>query len=251
MIRYARTGINPCLKDGTPEKGRRIDVGDRLEINLTNGRPYPVTYPVRGGTRKSHLSDLTETCAMFNQRDYSGVPYPAKGYEKATVKSGGCGPTSAAICICTLLPGMEQSFSPKEAAALALRTGARVSGGTDMEALTRAAAREYGLRVVLSSDISKLTAHLSAGNAAVVHVGNNGLFSTGGHFIAAVGYKDGKIILCDPDYYIGRYGPKYPERARNVTVCGAGRYVLLKCTPAYLDRACSDRSPRYYLLSRG
>jgi len=181
----------------------------------------------------------------YNQNNYAHVPYPAPGYEKATVKSGGCGVCCAAMVVEGLTGG---SFPPEQAAAFAIKSGARVSGGTDFRVLGKALAKAYGLTLTCSSDAAELTAHLCRGGWAVVNVGGDraghiGVFSNAGHYIVARGMEGGSIVLWDPGNYSGKY-----RRAGREGVTVRGNDLL--AAPALVDGDAANRSPRYYLFAK-
>ncbi len=182
----------------------------------------------------------------YNQYNYAHVPYPAKGYESATIKSGGCGP----CCISMVVEGLDgASFPPPQAAALAISCGARVPGGTDMKLLGRAAAEKYGLELASSNEITTLTAHLAAGGWAIINVGGDrtgyrGLFSDSGHFVAARGIDTvtGRIIVWDP----GNYSGKYSTAARRERVKLSGDDIA--ALPQDVADDAYARSPRYFMF---
>ena len=66
----------------------------------------------------------------FNQADprWGSHPYPAPGYENATVKSAGCGPTCCAMVITS---SEKAIIYPDTMCDIAEQEGFRVSGGTD------------------------------------------------------------------------------------------------------------------------
>jgi hypothetical protein len=178
----------------------------------------------------------------YNQLKYASVPYPAPGYEKATVKSSGCGPTSLAMIVEGLTG---ESFPPPDAAAFAIACGARVSGGTNMGKLSQAGAEKFGLTLSRTSDEASLIAALKGGSWAIANVGGNrdgytGLFSNGGHYVVCRGLcADGRIIVWDPGYYSGKFN--VAGRKGKVEVCGNDCYVSAENLA--LDAA--NRNPRY------
>ena len=68
------------------------------------------------------------------------------------------------------------------------------------------------------------------------------MFSTGGHYVVALGMLDGKLCLADPGLYAG----KYSTARRKAAVKESGD--LLLTDGATLDADCVGRWPRYYLL---
>lgn len=144
----------------------------------------------------------------FNQNNYANVKYPAPGYPNATIKTGGCGPTSMAMILSNLIGKVVE---PPTMAAFAIQHGARVSGGTDMTKLAKAVCEHYHLSFRTTTDESILVNHMKSGGMAIANVGGNhgtykGLYSDGGHFIAVVGITpDGRLMIMDPGYYAGKY----------------------------------------------
>lgn len=217
-----------------------IAAGDLCTVSgKTLAGLYPVTYPTARGAKTRWVRDLKGF--LCNQNGYAHLKYAAPGYESATVKSGGCG-VCAAVNAVGALTGKQVPV--REMRDLALTCGARVSGGTDMKRLCAALEKNYGLRCTLSNSLSQLKAHLEQGGAAVCNTAGKGMFSTGGHYVVALGLLDGKVCLADPGMYAGKYGTA--RRRAAVTVSGD----LLLCDPAVLDADCVGRWPRYYLLSR-
>ncbi len=181
----------------------------------------------------------------YNQRDYAHIPYPAQGYEKATVKSGGCGP----CCASMIVEGLTgQAFPPEQSAVYSINEGARVSGGTNMHTLGRAIARDYTLDYQTSSSIDALVAHLKAGGWAIVNVGGNrsgyvGLFSNSGHYVVARAVDDlGRVVVWDPGNYNGKY-----KKAGRTAATMRGDDILVM--PELVDLDAQNRSPRYYLFA--
>lgn len=244
MIRCAARTIIPCGEDGRPEQGRRIDIGDRCVLGPLRGGLRTVSYPVAKGVRSAYVSSTEGFAAVYCQRDYGHVPYPAPGYEAATVKSGGCGPTAAAMVVETLRP--DERCDPVLAASYARLGGARVSGGTDMGLLGRLTGQRFGLSVTATSALAELRAHLKKGGVAIANVAGRGMFSTGGHYLVVLAEEDGLLTIADPGYYGGKYGVRYPRRRAAVRVAGPDH--LLRCAPSVLDADCVGRSPRYYLF---
>ncbi len=182
----------------------------------------------------------------YNQNNYAHIPYPSSGNPTATVKSGGCGVCCASMIVEALTGKV---WPPNQSAAYSIQVGARVSGGTDMVRLGKSIASAYGLLLQYSNNINMLLSHLSAGGVAAVNVGGDrpgytGLFSDGGHYVTAIGVKDGKAIIYDPGYYSGKFSKA--GRSGKVTVSGNEIYV----TPSLLDKDAENRNPRYYLFSK-
>ena len=226
---------------GLPDSKSYIAAGDLCTISdKTLAGLYPVTYPTARGEKTRWVSSLKGF--LCNQNDYGHLPYPAPGYEKATVKSGGCG-------LCAVVNGVGaligRQIPVREMRDLAKNCGARVSGGTDMKRLCQAVGTHYGLQCDQTSDLSQLMDHLKAGGVAICNTAGRGMFSTGGHYVTALGFVDGKLCLADPGLYAGKYSTT--RRKKAVTVSGD----LLLTQPQVLETDCIGRTPRYYLLQKG
>ena len=145
-------------------------------------------------------------------------------------------------------------FPPNKAAEYAIKCGARVSGGTDMQLLSACIARDYGLTRTLTDDVGKLTASLKNGAVAVCNVGGDndstgykGVFSTGGHYLVAVGVDDDAVLLVDPGMYDTKYSSSYRSSKVNVLSVKDG---IIAADKAVLDGDCANRAPRYYIFQK-
>ena len=217
-----------------------IAAGDLCTVtDKTLAGLYPVTYPTAKGEKTRWVRDLKGF--LCNQNDYAHLKYAAPGYETATVKSGGCG-VCAAVNAVGALTG--KAVAVREMRDFALTCGARVSGGTDLKKLCAALAKTYGLKYTVSNSVSELSAHLEQGGVAICNTAGKGMFSTGGHYVTALGLLGGKICLADSGLYAGKYDSA--KRRKAVTLTGD----LLLTDAAVLDADCTGRWPRYYLLSR-
>lgn len=227
-------------ENGLPDGKSYIAAGDWCTISdKTLAGLYPVTYPTARGEKTRWVKDLSGF--LCNQNDYGHLAYAAPGYPNATVKSGGCGVCAAVNALGALLG---KQIPVREMRDLAKTCGARVSGGTDMKVLTAALGRKYGISCTLSNSREELKAHLQAGGAAVCNAAGRGMFSTGGHFVAALGMLEGKVCIADPGLYRGKYDTF--RRKQAVTRTGD----LLLTSVETVDADCTGRWPRYYLLGR-
>lgn len=179
---------------------------------------------------------------VINQNDYAHIPYPAPGYENATIKSGGCGVCSM---LNVLLNITDRQASVESMAALAQKSGARVSGGTDMNVLMREVIKAYPeLQCCSSNDIEAVRETLEKGGAAIVNAdGRNKIFSTGGHYITVTGIDGDSVTVLDSGYYNGKYSVY--GREKYVRVLGRG---ILESTLSALDKDSRERNPRFYLF---
>lgn len=183
----------------------------------------------------------------YNQNNYGNVPYPSPTAPNATIKSGGCGPTCAAMIVSNLT---SKTVDPKAMASFAIKIGARVSGGTDMNKLAKGLVGQYGLTYATTNDENTLIQHLKSGGMAIANVGGDrpgykGVFSDSGHYVVVAGIaQDGRIIVLDPGYYAGKFNKT--GRVGKVTVKGNECH----CAITVLVQDTSNRNPGYYLFAR-
>ena len=214
--------------------GDLCTVGEKTPTGL-----YPVTYPTSKGAKTRWVRTLKGF--LCNQREYADISYPAKGYETATIKSGGCG-VCAAVNVVGALTG--KAISVRVMRDLAVNGGARVSGGTDMRRLASLICGKYGLKVATTSSLPELQRHLIRGGVAICNSAGRGMFSTGGHYVVALGILGGKVCIADPGLYTG----KYSTAARKVKVQVSGDLIFADAETLNAD--CIGRAPRYYLFSK-
>lgn len=130
---------------------------------------------------------------------------------------------------------------------LAEQSGARVEGGTWMPPLLKAASQIYPFLYKTTSKNTELLSHLQNGGAAILHAGSSyPLFSSSGHFVAAVAASGQQITILDSYWYSGKYTASAIRR-RYITIAGKGvvRTELTQC-----GKATADRSPSYYLIEK-
>ena len=131
----------------------------------------------------------------YNQYNpaWADIPYPAPGYENATIKTSGCGPTCFAMVHATY---QDKSFTPVESCKLAQELHDRVSGGTEDEFFKHAAAK-YGYNFSETSDLAAAVKALQNGKLVVCKMQD--WFKPGaGHFILAWGLSGERIQINDP-----------------------------------------------------
>ena len=137
----------------------------------------------------------------YNQTDprWVNYPYPAPGYENATVGSGGCAPTCAAMVVSSA----KETITPDDMADISRENGFRVSGGTRAE-LFQYVADRWGLEFQRPRS-SYDAFNLCQNDWFVVILCGNGLWTTGGHYILAVGTYNDQIEIYDPYLYDGKF----------------------------------------------
>lgn len=139
---------------------------------------------------------------IASQLQYSNVAYRTKsGKPKgATIKSGGCGPSSVRNLGNNLL-GWKTTIPA--VAKIAVNCGARYDGGTTISTLLKALQGKYGgFAYKYTTDDNAAFAAVKAGGMCIIHTGGavggtyNKLLSSGGHFmcLAAVDDNYGYII---------------------------------------------------------
>ena len=134
-----------------------------------------------------------------NNSKWSKKMYSNHNDKSQTIGSSGCGPTCIADIIGALV---DKTVTPVETCEACLKNGSRTyNSGTTVNGLIKVL-KNYGLEVKQTSNTNDLLNHLKDGNLAFVCVGSTKTsegvrFSTGGHYIEAVGYKDGRILLND------------------------------------------------------
>lgn len=182
----------------------------------------------------------------YNQRNYPNTPYPSPSSKAATVKSGGCGVCCGAMIVANLTG---QMVDIPAFAQYCIKSGSRVSGGTDMRRLANVICRDYGLTCETTNDSGKLMAHLSDGGMAVANVSGNrkgytGVFSDSGHYVVVAAAEGDTLSVLDPAMYAGKYN--LAGRKGKVTVVGN----VCKCDVSVLAKDVYGRSPAYYLFSK-
>lgn len=153
----------------------------------------------------------------YNQADkrWANHPYPSPSLPKATIKSGGCGATSAAMIISNMT---NENIFPSAMGDLFRQTGYRVNGGTSGNAFPYIA-RKWGLECNVKVKLDDAVACLKRGGMVVANVKAGGVFSTGGHYIVLAYMKDGNTIaVFDPYMYSGKFNTSF--RKNKVRVSG-------------------------------
>jgi Papain-like cysteine protease AvrRpt2. len=175
--------VNPDLVNFTALKipvvaPRPLINSDNTATDLT---PADLSTPANG----------TGTVPLFKQFKYDS-PYGACG----TIKSSGCGPTSAAMVISSY----GKSVDPPTMAGLFADNGFRICGqGTAYEAFTSPTTlNKFGM-VGTSVDQDAMMALLRKNIPIIVAVGPS-IFTKSGHFIVLTGIDpDGNITINDPN----------------------------------------------------
>ena len=170
--------------------------------------------------------------------------YKSASYGGNTVYNSACGPAS--VCNALRAAGIA-NVDLLTMCRLAVSCGARVDGGTDMPTLLKAASEKYGFTYTGTYKNSDLLAHLKSGGTAILHGGSEyKLFSSGGHFLAAVGVSGETVTVLDSYWYDGKY-TSTTIRRNNVKVIQKG---VIQTSLSQCGRATLDRNPSYYLITK-
>ena len=130
---------------------------------------------------------------MYDVTFQTEARYKSVKYGQGTIYSSACGPAS--LCNALKVLGIA-SVSLPTMCKLAVSCGARVTGGTDMHQLLRAASKKYAFAYRTTSRNAELLAHLKSGGTAILHAGTEyKLFSTSGHFVCAAAAKGSTITV--------------------------------------------------------
>lgn len=206
---------------------------------------------------------------IASQLQYSGVAYRTKnGKPKgATVKSGGCGPSSVRNLGNNLL-GWKTTIPA--VAQIAVNCGARYDGGTTISTLLKAMQKKYGgFTYKYTTDDDAAFDAVRAGAMCIIHTSGavggayNKLLSSSGHFmcLAAVDKKYGYII--DSYSYKGKWKAqanreKYCKLVQSdglvrVTLAGIRAaidyyYIVKKATPQQTKPATEKKKTEEYTV---
>ena len=177
---------------GYTSDDKREEIGD-IYYNFTTGKPRDCSQ-LSDGNYVGDVEFMTGGVGKiyyYNQLDYSGSPYGSYG----TIASHGCGPTSLAIAISSLL---KEAHDPIELTKHICDRGGCTNAGTAWANMT-STPKDYGLKAVNTGDKQAVINALSKGNSIAVVIMCQGHFTTGGHYIALTGVnKNGQVTVADP-----------------------------------------------------
>ena len=163
----------------------------------------------------------------YNQADsrWGSHPYTAPGYESATCKTSGCGPTCAAMVVSSC----REIIYPNQMCDISKENGYRVPGGTS-DNLYQYVANRWGIE--MKRVYSSYEAHQACKEGYFVVIAcSAGLWTTGGHFILAVGANDNEIEIYDPYLYNGKFNSY--GREGKVRLEGTSAWVQIDTFKAY------------------
>ena len=134
-----------------------------------------------------------------NDRRWKSHPYTAPGYPNATTGTSGCGPTCAAMVVSSC----KETIYPNQMCDISKENGFRVPGGTSNN-LMQYVSQRWGIEMKTLSSSFEAHQACKEGYFVVILCGK-GLWTTGGHFILAVGADDNRIEIYDPYLYNGKF----------------------------------------------
>lgn len=181
----------------------------------------------------------------YNQNDYPNEQYNKPDGTKATIASSGCGVVSACIAVNNACG--KELYTVKQMRDLAQSSGARISNGTDMDKLLKAVCKAHSEFSFKATQMNaELLSHLKNGGKAVINQGDiYNVFSTAGHFVAAVQLFDNNVVdVYDPQMYSGKY-QQYNRPKRIVLATKYGARVKIN----EISKATQDRNPCYWLIT--
>lgn len=137
----------------------------------------------------------------YNQKDskWSNHPYPSANHPSATVGTSGCGTTCAAMVVSSC----KEIIRPDTMSDISMKNGYRGLEGTS-DGLFSYVSNRWGIE--MKTLHSSFEAHQACkeGYFVVICCGA-GLWTTGGHYILAVGANDTEIEIYDPYLYNGKF----------------------------------------------
>ena len=165
----------------------------------------------------------------YSQADsrWANIMYSSVGNTSQTMKSSGCGPTSAAMVISSA----KGAILPTTMTNLFVDNGHRTANnGTAWSAYSFIADyfdfKEYHTTSNFNTAMSYLSQKDSNGNSKYYIIAScgSGLFTTGGHYIVLVGLDNGTIQVYDPYLYNGKFTTA-SRRNAGVVVSGNSAFV--------------------------
>ena len=121
---------------------------------------------------------------------------------KQTIGTSGCGPTCFAMVASSILG---KPILPPEAAEFAIKHGYRTYNNGTSWGYFASAARHYGLECHQTENFDVAKQALKDGALVIASMGP-GHFTSGGHYVLLVAYKDGWVEVFDPNHDNTKYG---------------------------------------------
>lgn len=162
----------------------------------TDDSAAPVTEPITGGN-----GPTINKCVHYLQWDskWKNKKYSTHTSSQ-TIGNSGCGPSAMAMIMATFI---DKTITPVEMCALALKGGYRTYNSGTAWGFFEYVYRKYGgfSKFIQTGSLETLKAGLKEGALAVcsMNSGDNCFWTTGGHFITAIGYDSTYIYANDPN----------------------------------------------------
>ncbi len=186
---------------------------------------------------------------IASQLQYSNVAYRTKsGKPKgATIKNGGCGPSSVRNLGNNLL-GWKTTIPA--VAHISVNCGARYDGGTTISTLLKAMQSKYGgFAYRYTTDDNAAFAAVKSGSMCIIHTAGavggtyNKLLSSAGHFMCLAAIDDGYGYIIDSCSYRGKWTSQANRRKYCKLVQSDG---LVRVTRAGIKAAIDY----YYIVTK-
>jgi len=205
---YGKNGTKPTpkkLQDKSATKGNGSTTAPK---NASSGNDKLDKMQQRSRYQSTNVSSSSDAVGTADGEDmlngfpflmqtdsrWSDTVYTSVGDNSQTIGTSGCGPTSMAM----ILRSYGANVTPIDTCKFSTDNGYRTANdGTSWDFFS-AIGKKYGVDTEsLGLDGSKLTSSLSNKKPVIASMGPS-TFTKGGHFIALVGLKDGKVVVNDP-----------------------------------------------------
>lgn len=154
--------------------------------------------------------------SQFDSR-WANYLYTSTGNTTQTMKSSGCGPTSAAM----IITATKGTITPEKVADLFVKYGYRSADNGTYYSAFRFVADVFNIEYTETYNFDEAVNLLKNNHYVVVSCGN-GLFTTGGHFIVLTEIENDTISIYDPYLYAGKF--ETSTRRGKVAVSGNTTY---------------------------
>ena len=152
-----------------------------------------------GDVSYANSSTFNGKIYYYNQGDYKGYYLstdPKNKWNSGTIPNAGCGPTSIAMVISSML---NKAVTPIDTTKVVCKYGRCSSGGTYIDDLYKALKNDYGMNVKWEGNKQNVVNALSSGNSLVVALMGPGTFTSSGHYIVLTGIDSaGNVSVADP-----------------------------------------------------
>lgn len=147
-------------------------------------------------------------------------PYTITGNPSQTIGISGCGPTAAAMVVSSI----KGIITPPQMANLYVENGFRSRDNGTYWSAFKWTANKFGIGFEETTSLNQAI-ELVKNNYYVIVSVNDGLFTSGGHFVVLVGISGDYLEIFDPYLYSGKFD--IPSRKGKVTVEGNKVYCSI------------------------